>query len=44
LISKNLNATSGIIDMSSIADGYYLIEANTEDASKIFKVIKSSNN
>ena len=44
LISKNLNATSGTIDMSSIADGYYLIEANTEDASKIFKVIKSSNN
>ncbi|REG92975.1 T9SS type A sorting domain-containing protein [Flavobacterium aquicola] len=42
LISKNLNATSGTVDMSSIADGYYLIEVNTEDASKIFKVIKSN--
>jgi hypothetical protein len=42
LISKKLNATSGIINMSSFADGYYLIEVNTEEASKIFKVIKSN--
>ncbi|WP_348823996.1 SBBP repeat-containing protein [Flavobacterium aestuarii] len=42
LISKNLNAVSGKIDMSSIADDYYLIEVNTEDSSKIFKIIKSN--
>jgi hypothetical protein len=39
LISEKLNATSGTIDMSAVADGYYLIEIKTEQASKIFKVI-----
>jgi hypothetical protein len=43
LLSKNINAKSGQIDMRSLSDGYYLIEVKTEDASKIFKVIKSNN-
>jgi hypothetical protein len=30
LISKKLNATSGTIGMSAIADGCYLIEVKTE--------------
>ena len=42
LISKKINATSGSVDMSSVADGFYLIEINTEEASKTFKVIKSN--
>ena len=40
VLTTNVNATKGQIDMSNLATGTYLVKVNTENAVKTIKVIK----
>ena len=40
VLTMNVNATKGQIDMSNLATGTYLVKVNTENAVKTIKVIK----
>ena len=40
VLLKNVNATKGQIDMSTLASGTYLVKVNSENAIKTIKVIK----